>query len=252
MAKSNAQRASRRRSETFDDSVVSFQQRGGKKAGKQGRLGRQQEDPRWRHQPLQCKTKNQTNMAQLIDEQTITIATGPAGVGKTHVAAWKACEMLDSGAVKRIVLTRPAVEADEKLGFLPGEADEKVAPYFVPYMEILQRYFGRSHLDNLIRNNTILAQPLAYIRGLTFDHSFIILDEAQNTTVRQMKTLLTRIGRFSKVVLDGDLDQSDLRGRNGLQDAVERFETCPGFGTIRFTNDDIVRSDIVRDILLRY
>lgn len=245
MAK-QARKQSKRRVKDIDNDVIQIET-----ARNKVRRNRttSDEDVRFRHQPFKPKTKNQQIMSQLIEEMTVVVASGPAGTGKSFTAIWKACEMFDDGRVSKIVLTRPAVEADEKLGFLPGEVDEKIAPYFVNYMDTLNRYFGKSHVDNLIRLGKIIAQPLAYIRGLTFDNSFIILDECQNVTVKQMKTFMTRIGRGSKVVVDGDIRQSDLRGENGLQDLLNKFTECPGFGFVNFKKEDVVRSDIVKHIL---
>lgn len=197
-------------------------------------------------------TKAQSNYGQMIDSSTCTFGLGPAGTGKSYVAASHACKMLDNGTIGRIIVTRPAVEADGGMGFLPGEIDEKFEPYFRPIRQILDAHFGPSHVDNLIRNGKIEIQPLAYIRGLTFDNAFVILDEAQNTTPREMKTFLTRLGKYSYLVVNGDIDQVDIKGPSGLVDAVTRLEDMTGVSVMRFDENDIVRSGFVRDVLKRY
>lgn len=199
----------------------------------------------------QCITVDHPDHLYITDGYTVT--------HNTHVAVWKACEALDAKQIERIVLTRPAVEADEEnLGFLPGEADEKVAPYFAPYMQILEKYFGKGEVECLIKNGVIVAQPLAFIRGHTFENAMVILDEAQNTTPKQMKTILTRIGEFGKIVVDGDLTQCDLPrarlkgGVNGLVDAIRRFRNTAGFGFVHFVKADIVRSGLCQRIVEGY
>lgn len=210
-----------------------------------------QERPRKRR-PLECKTEAQGHYLLSMKSNQLTFGIGPAGTGKTFVCTRLAAELLESGEIQKILVTRPAVEAGGGLGFLPGTVDEKFAPYFAPFKQVLEDYFGRSHLENLMKSGKIEIQPLEYIRGLTFDNCFVILDEAQNTTPMQMKTFLTRLGEFSTVVINGDPSQKDIPGPCGLIDAVARLDDCPRVNVCEFTEEDIVRSGLVKDILIRY
>lgn len=202
--------------------------------------------------PLEGKTENQKRYINAIKNFALTFATGPAGTGKTYVAASLAAAAFEAGTVDQIILTRPAVEAGENLGFLPGEIEEKFGPYLQPFLDVLNRKLGKSHVENLMKNERIIAVPLAYMRGRTFRDSFVILDEAQNTTPVQMKMFLTRIGENCKVVVNGDVDQQDTPGQSGLTDAIRRCSWIPTVKTVEFTRHDIVRSGLVQDIVDSY
>jgi phosphate starvation-inducible PhoH-like protein len=195
---------------------------------------------------------SQARYAGLIGSMELVFGLGPAGTGKTYVAGMLAAEALLEGRVKRIIATRPIVEAGEELGFLPGELEEKTAPYFRPLREVLERRLGRGHVEALIKGRKIEMLPLAFMRGHSFQDAFVILDEAQNTTPTQMKMFLTRQGEGSVVVVDGDSTQKDIPGPSGLVDAVRRLRDLPSVGVHRFTREDIVRSGLVQAIVERY
>lgn len=203
--------------------------------------------------PLSFKTEAQYNYVELMREKTLVIGDGPAGTGKSYIAIRWAIEQLNSLAVKRIIVTRPMVEAaDESMGFLPGDVAEKFAPYFEPLRQIFLEDYSQTHLDNLFKRGKVEIAPLPLIRGLTFDNCIVIADECQNMTAKQMRLLLTRVGENCTVILNGDDDQKDIKGRSGLEDAIRRFGKMDGVGHLRFTENDIVRSAFVREILARY
>ena len=198
-------------------------------------------------------TKNQQLYQTAIESSTVTFATGPAGTGKTYTAVAKACEYLETGKVRQIILTRPLQDSeDDKLGILPGEIDDKFGPYIAPMLQLLEQFLGKSKVEAYIKAQKIIGIPLALVRGHTFDNAFIIASEMQNSTPTTMKLILTRIGKYSKVVIDGDIRQKDIHGKSGIEDAMDKLDSLPGISFICFTIDDIVRSDIVRDILIRY
>ena len=201
---------------------------------------------------LVAKTDAQDKYIRAINSSLLTFGIGPAGTGKTFIATSIAAQRLDDREVDKIIITRPVVEAGEKLGFLPGELDEKVAPYFAPVLMILERRLGKSQVEMFMKSGRIEFLPLAYMRGHTLEKSFIILDEAQNTTPSQMKMFLTRIGEDSTVVVDGDITQKDIVGPNGLVDAFKRLKGLRGTSCVEFTKDDVVRSGLVADIVGRY
>ncbi|TSP13973.1 PhoH family protein [Cupriavidus campinensis] len=201
---------------------------------------------------LEAKTENQQRYLSAIDSFELIFATGPAGTGKTFLAAAKAAEALEKKEIDQIVITRPAVEAGENLGFLPGELEEKFDPYLAPFKDALEQRMGRSKVEYLIKTGVIVASPLAYMRGKTFRRSFVILDEAQNTTPTQMKLFLTRIGEDCVTVVNGDVAQKDIRGESGLADAVRRLSWIPSVKTVEFTRADIVRSGLVQQIVEAY
>ncbi|MCR8922583.1 PhoH family protein [Dasania sp. GY-MA-18] len=203
--------------------------------------------------PLQAKTPAQKRYINAIKNNCLTFGTGPAGTGKSYCAAALAAEALESGTIERIILTRPAVEAGEQLGFLPGAVDDKFAVYIEAFRDILNERLGAGAVDYGLRHGRIVAAPLAYMRGKTFNQkTFVILDEAQNTTPAQMKMFLTRIGEECKVVINGDILQSDIRGANGLADAIKRVEGLNSVYVHRFERADIVRSGLVRELIDRY
>lgn len=202
--------------------------------------------------PIEPQNEKQKKYMAAIKSHVITFATGAAGTGKTYIAAALAAQSLENGKVERIIVTRPAVEAGESLGFLPGELDEKFDPYLQPFRAVLEERLGKGKVEYMLRNKIIEAIPLGYLRGRTFKNAFVILDEAQNTTPRQMKMFLTRIGLDTTVVINGDDSQTDIRGESGLMDAVRRISFIPRVAHIVFTRDDVVRSGIVSEIIQAY
>lgn len=195
------------------------------------------------------RTEAQVVMAKMVDEKVVTFGIGPAGTGKTHVAMKKAIEAFMRGDVKKILLTRPAVEAGEKLGFLPGSADEKMAPYLRPLYDELDKMLGQGKLKNMMGSKAIEIVPLGTMRGRTFEDAFIILDEAQNTSVQQMKMALTRIGPNSKMVITGDIAQVDIGEPSGLVYAVAALKNRNLIGTHEFGEVDIMRSAVVKEMI---
>ncbi|MBR6637152.1 MAG: PhoH family protein, partial [Phascolarctobacterium sp.] len=184
----------------------------------------------------------------------ITLGIGPAGTGKTYLAVALAVAALKKKEVERIILTRPAVEAGEKLGFLPGDMQDKVDPYLRPLYDGLYDMLGNETFQKYLTKGTIEVAPLAYMRGRTLNDSFIILDEAQNTTPEQMKMFLTRFGFGSKMVITGDITQIDLPGgkTSGLKDASKILKDVPGIGIVKFNDQDVVRHEIVGSIIKAY
>jgi len=201
---------------------------------------------------LEAKTEAQAHYIMAIDSNQLTFGVGPAGTGKTFVCTKYAAQELDSKRIQKIIVTRPAVEAGGGLGFLPGTIHEKFAPYFAPFRAVLDAHFGPSHVENMIKLGKIEIQPLEYLRGMTFEDCFVILDEAQNTTPGQMKLFLSRIGENSKVVINGDISQKDIPGPSGLEDALQRLEGLDSVQSVIFEEDDIVRSGLCKEIIKRY
>jgi len=209
---------------------------------------------RTRRADLHGRTPNQIAYLKAIQAHDITFGIGPAGTGKTYLAVACAVDALERDAVKRIVLVRPAVEAGERLGFLPGDLAQKVDPYLRPLYDALYDLMGFDKAAKLFERNTIELAPLAYMRGRTLNHSFIILDEAQNTTPEQMKMFLTRIGFGTKAVITGDVTQIDLaRGqKSGLIEGERVLSGVRGLAFIRFTSADVVRHPLVQKIIDAY
>lgn len=203
-------------------------------------------------EPIKPKTDNQAAYLNSIQHNNLTFALGPAGTGKTYIAAAHAADLLREKKIEKFIITRPAVEAGESLGFLPGEMEEKFEPYFAPVRDILAERLGSGHLEALLRNKRIEVKPLAFMRGSTFKNAFVLLDEAQNTTPAQMKLFLSRIGEHAKLSVNGDLKQMDIRGKSGLYDAVQRCSHINQVGVIRFDRSDIVRSGIAQAIVEAY
>lgn len=187
-----------------------------------------------------------------MNTNTLTIALGSAGTGKTWFAAARMAERLRDGEIEKVVITRPAVEAGENLGFLPGELDEKFEPYFRPVREAFEDVLGKGFTEYLIKEGRIEARPLALLRGSTLKNADVLLDEAQNTTPGQMKMFLTRIGENTRVVVNGDPAQKDIPGPSGLMDAVGRLTRVRSVGVIRFAREDVVRSGFCQDVLEAY
>lgn len=204
--------------------------------------------------PVKPKTLGQKNYCSQIAKNTITIGVGPAGTGKTYLAVAMAVTAFRSQQVNRIVLTRPAVEAGEKLGFLPGDLQQKVDPYLRPLYDALFDMLGAETYQKYVERGNIEVAPLAYMRGRTLDDSFIILDEAQNTTPEQMKMFLTRLGFGSKMVITGDITQIDLPDgrRSGLKDAMRILRNVEDIAQVRFSEKDVVRHRLVQDIIKAY
>ena len=205
------------------------------------------------HRPLEAKTPAQKRYITAIRNNCLTFGIGPAGTGKSYCAAALAAEALEAGRIERIILTRPAVEAGEQLGFLPGAVDEKFSVYIDVFRDLLDERLGSGVVEYNLRHGRIVAAPLAFMCGKTFGRdTFVILDEAQNTSVGQMKMFLTRIGEGCKVVVNGDVCQSDIRGANGLADAIDRVHGLADVRVHQFNRDDIVRSGLVRALIDRY
>ncbi len=204
--------------------------------------------------PIKPKTIGQKRYCNLISKNTVTIGVGPAGTGKTYLAVAMAVTAFRSKQVNRIILTRPAVEAGEKLGFLPGDLQSKVDPYLRPLYDALFDMLGTETYQKYVERGNIEVAPLAYMRGRTLDDSFIILDEAQNTSSEQMKMFLTRLGFNSKMVITGDITQIDLpKGvRSGLKDCVKILKNIEGIGQCTFDAKDVVRHKLVQDIIKAY
>lgn len=207
-----------------------------------------------RGKPIKAKTVGQSKYVQAIKDNTVVLGIGPAGTGKTFLAVAMAVNALRSKAVSRIVLTRPAVEAGEKLGFLPGDLQNKIDPYLRPLHDALFEMLGAEGYARNVEKGAIEIAPLAYMRGRTLDDSFIILDEAQNATPEQMKMFLTRLGFGSKIVVTGDVTQIDLPDghRSGLVEAAKIIKDVEGVSVHRLSDKDIVRHALVQKIILAY
>ncbi|MBN3525912.1 PhoH family protein [Paenibacillus apiarius] len=208
----------------------------------------------YRGKPIRVKTIGQRHYVSTIKKRDIVFGVGPAGTGKTYLAVVLAVSALKEGSVKRIVLTRPAVEAGENLGFLPGDLQEKVDPYLRPLYDALYDVMGLEQVGKALERGLIEIAPLAYMRGRTLDDAFIILDEAQNTTPEQMKMFLTRLGFGSKMVITGDITQIDLpRGkRSGLVEAGQILRDIEEIGFVHFAEQDVVRHSLVQKIITAY
>lgn len=205
-------------------------------------------------QHFQPYTKGQKNYLLAIQNHDLTFATGPAGTGKTYLAVVMAVNALKQGLVQRIVLVRPAVEAGEKLGFLPGDFQQKINPYLRPLYDALNDILGMDTVKKYLENDVIEVIPLAYMRGRTLNRSFIILDEAQNTTTSQMKMFLTRMGQGSKIVITGDNTQIDIpeQKKSGLLTAQTILKNIPGIAFVKLTQKDIVRHPLIQKIIQAY
>jgi phosphate starvation-inducible PhoH-like protein len=208
----------------------------------------------YRGKPIRVKTIGQKHYVTTIKKRDVVFGVGPAGTGKTYLAVVLAISALKEGSVKRIILTRPAVEAGESLGFLPGDLQEKVDPYLRPLYDALYDVMGPEQTAKALERGLIEIAPLAYMRGRTLDDSFIILDEAQNTTPEQMKMFLTRLGFGSKMVITGDVTQIDLpKGKkSGLVEAKAILSGIEEIGFVQFAESDVVRHSLVQKIIMAY
>ena len=203
---------------------------------------------------IKARSERQKDYISTIRENDLTICVGPAGTGKTFIPVAMALQALKEGSVSRIVITRPAVEAGEKLGFLPGDFEEKIAPYLRPIYDALYYMVGPEQAEVLVRNKIIEVAPLAYMRGRTLEDSFIIMDESQNATMDQLEMLLTRMGNGSKAIVTGDITQIDLpkKAKSGLIKLNEILTGIKGIGYFEFHDEDVVRHPLVKEIVRAY
>lgn len=206
--------------------------------------------------PIEARNSNQAQYIDAINNKALIFSTGEAGCGKTFLSSAIAAEQLYNKEIDKIVVTRPVLQADEDLGFLPGDVAEKFAPYFRPVYDVLQKRLGASFLEYCLKPQVAKVEiaPFAYMRGRTFENAFVILDEAQNVTESQMKMFLTRVGENCTVVVNGDVTQCDLpnKSRNGLADALRRFQPDDLVDMIQFNAEDCVRSEICQKALFAY
>lgn len=207
-----------------------------------------------RGKQVKCKTLGQKRYVQALKERDLVFGVGPAGTGKTYLAVAMAVLAFKNKEVERIILTRPAVEAGEKLGFLPGDLQNKVDPYLRPLYDALQEFFGMETFKSLMERGAIEVAPLAYMRGRTLNNAYIILDEAQNCSIEQMKMFLTRFGEGSRIVVTGDMTQIDLpkERTSGLVHAIRVLNGVEGISIVRLTHKDVVRHELVQRIIQAY
>jgi phosphate starvation-inducible PhoH-like protein len=207
--------------------------------------------------PLKCKNVKQKEYANLIKEKEIIFCSGPAGVGKSYVAMAVALKLLQDGdnSFNKILIVKPAVEAEENLGFLPGDLKEKMAPHMASSIDIVDKIIGKPNRLKLEESEEIMIEPLGFLRGKSIDNSILVMEEAQNMSPSQMKTLLTRIGYGSKYIISGDMDQSDKykdSKQSGLYDAINRHKFIEELGFFEFNENDIVRNPLITKMLINY
>jgi len=207
------------------------------------------EDKKPKVQYLEAKTENQANYIRSIIENDIVFCSGPSGSGKSFIAAGITAEHLHRGVVDQVIVTRPLVCTGQEIGSLPGEIGEKIAPYLLPMQENLKYFLGQSYYGLYDNGGQIQYKPLEIMRGSTFHNSYMILDEAQNCTVEQIKMFITRMGQNSKVLINGDINQDDLRGRSGLDHCMDRLRDIKGVGLCELDYDDIQRNDMIGKVL---
>ena len=199
---------------------------------------------------IKPRSEGQEELMKAIDEYSLTLAIGPAGTGKTYIAISKAVEALEKGQIERIILSRPAMEAGESLGYLPGDMHEKMAPYLRPLYDAMGDRMGGKKVRQYIEDGTIEIAPVGFMRGRTLNNAFVVIDEAQNCTYGQLKMLLSRLGWHSTMVVTGDPDQSDLlEGMSGLADIARRLDAVPNIAVCRLAQKDIVRHPLVAEML---
>jgi phosphate starvation-inducible PhoH-like protein len=199
---------------------------------------------------IKPQNSNQALLLEAMAKHNLVVAVGPAGTGKTYLAISAAVESLEAGRVDRIMLSRPAVEAGESLGYLPGDLQEKMAPFLRPLYDALNDRMGGKRLKQCLADGAIEIAPIGFMRGRTLNNAFVVIDEAQNCTYNQIKMLLTRLGWHSTMVLTGDPDQSDLlQGMSGLAEIAKKLEPVPGIAVVRLTDKDIVRHPLVASML---
>jgi phosphate starvation-inducible PhoH-like protein len=203
---------------------------------------------------IEPRNEAQARYLMAIESKKLVFSTGPAGTGKTHIALAYAAKLLEQRKIDKIIVTRPLVEAGRDVGALPGELDEKLAPFFQPPKDILVELLGQGPVDYYIKNKNIEFQPLEFLRGSTFKNSMIILDEGQNVDVTGMRLFLSRIGGGCKVVVNGDVEQSDLNSRDidGMTDAINKLQGIDELEIIEFEDEDIVRSKLAKQIIMAY
>lgn len=202
----------------------------------------------FKFEPVSAKTSNHKKYIHLINDESIIFCTGPSGTGKTFIASGLASEYILKNKIYKIIATRPLVCTGKDIGSLPGELNEKIAPYLQPLEDNFKKFLGPVYSE-LKDAGLIEYMPLETMRGMTFDNSFIILDEAQNCTSKQIKMLMTRIGKDSKIIINGDTDQTDLKEYSGLKHAIDKVKHINGIGHVEFDLNDIQRNDIIGDIL---
>ena len=213
-------------------------------------LGRDEDREQGYLKTIKPKSEGQAELIKAIDAKNLVMALGPAGTGKTYLAIAKAVEALEAGKVAKIVLSRPAVEAGESIGYLPGDMEDKLAPYLRPLYDALSDRLSMKRVRALISEGAIEIAPVGYMRGRTLNNAFVVIDEAQNCTYGQLKMLLTRLGWHSTMVVTGDPNQSDLlTGLSGLGDVADRFEAVPNIAVVRLCDQDIVRHPLVAEML---
>ena len=200
-------------------------------------------------QQVEAKTYNQKEYIRSIIENDVVFCSGPSGSGKSYVAAGIAAEQLHRGEIDQIIITRPLVCTGKDIGSLPGELGEKIAPYLLPMKENLKFFLGRGYYGHYENEGQIHYKPLEIMRGSTFHNSYMILDEAQNCTTDQIKMFITRMGKNSKVLINGDTNQDDLRGRSGLEFCIDKLKNVNGVGVCELTYEDIQRNDIIGRVL---
>lgn len=200
-------------------------------------------------QQVEAKTDNQKEYIRSIIENDVVFCSGPSGSGKSYVAAGIAAEHLHRGEIDQIIITRPLVCTGKDIGSLPGELGEKIAPYLLPMKENLKFFLGRGYYGHYENEGQIHYKPLEIMRGSTFHNSYMILDEAQNCTTDQIKMFITRMGKNSKVLINGDTNQDDLRGRSGLEFCIDKLKSVSGVGVCELTYEDIQRNDIIGRVL---
>mgnify|MGYP003111459185 CR=1 FL=1 len=210
---------------------------------------RNRRDAKPKIQHLEAKTENQKNYIRSIIENDIVFCSGPSGSGKSFVAAGIAAEHLHRGQIEQIIVTRPLVCTGKEIGSLPGELGEKIAPYLLPMKENLKFFLGQSYYGHYDNEGQIHYKPLEIMRGSTFHNSYMILDEAQNCTVDQIKMFITRMGKNSKVLINGDVNQDDLRGKSGLDYCINKLDGIEGVSICKLGYEDIQRNDIIGKVL---